>query len=116
MVALSSTEAEYMALTHTTKEAIWLQFFLKEIEFREVHTATIIYEDNQSSIALAKNPIHHACTKYIDIQHYFIREKVESGEVDLEYMPTEDMIADALTKPLPRPKFEKLVAQMNLHN
>ena len=105
-----------MALIHTTKEAIWLWFFLKEIEFGEEHTATTIYEDNQSSIALAKNPIHHARTKHIDIQHHFIREKVESGEVDLEYMPTEDMVADVLTKPLPRPKFEKLVIQMNLRN
>src|SRR5271163_2532660 len=86
-VVLSSTEAEYMALTHTTKEAIWLQFFLKEIEFREEHTAMTIYEDNQSNIALAKNPIHHARIKHIDIQHHFIREKMESGEIDLEYMP-----------------------------
>ena len=109
-----------MALTHATKEAIWLRSLLKELRFRfkleEEHTATTIYEDNQSSIALAKNPVHHARTKHIDIQHHFIREKVESGEVDLVYMPTEDMIADALTKPLPRPKFEKLVTQMNLHN
>lgn len=105
-----------MALTHATKEAIWLRSFLKELEIGEEHTAMTIYEDNQSSIALAKNLIHHAHTKHIDIQHYFIREKVESGEVDLEYMPTEDMIADALTKPLPCPKFEKLVTQMNLRN
>ena len=76
----------------------------------------MLYEDNQSCIALAKNPIHHARTKHIDIQHHFVREKVESKEVELAYMSTDDMVADALTKPLARPKFAKLVAQMNLRD
>ena len=79
-------------------------------------TATIIYEDNQSCIALAKNPIHHARSKHIDIQYHFIREKVELGEIELKYMATEDMIADALTKPLLAPKFAKLIHAMNLRN
>jgi len=114
-VALSSTEAEYMALTHTTKESIWLRTILKELGFAQ-NDATTLYEDNQSCIALAKNPIHHARTKHIDIQHHFVREKVESKEVELAYMSTDDMVADALTKPLARPKFAKLVAQMNLRD
>jgi len=114
-VALSSTEAEYMALTHTTKETIWLRTILKELGFAQ-NDATTLYEDNQSCIALAKNPIHHARTKHIDIQHHFVREKVESKEVELAYMSTDDMVADALTKPLARPKFAKLVAQMNLRD
>jgi hypothetical protein len=63
---------------------------------------------------LAKNPVHHARTKHIDIQYHFVREKVESGDVQLMYMSTEDMIADALTKPLPRPKFTRLVEKMGL--
>ena len=71
--------------------------------------ATTLYEDNQSCIAFAKNPIHHVCTKHIDIQHHFVREKVESKEVELAYMSTDNMVADALIKPLARPKFAKLV-------
>jgi len=111
-VALSSTEAEYMALTHTTKEAVWLRT-LTELGFEQV--TTTLYEDNQSSIALAKNPVHHARTKHIDIQYHFIREKINSSDVELVYLPTEDMVADALTKPLPRPKFERLVGMMGLY-
>ena len=61
----------------------------------------LIYEDNQSCIALAKNPIHHARTKYIDIQHHFIHDKVETKEIELAYCPTDEMVADTLTKALP---------------
>src|SRR5271163_474887 len=117
-VALSSTEAEYMALTHATKEAMWLRSLLKELEFGEEEyiTATTIYEDNQSSIALAKNPVHHARTKHIDIQHHFIREKVDSKEIELIYLPTDDMHADTLTKPLPFPKFAKFRHAMGIRH
>jgi hypothetical protein len=112
-VALSSTEAEYMALTQATKEAIWLRTFLNELGFHS-NDATTIFEDNQSAIALAKNPVHHARTKHIDIRHHYIREKLESGDIRLEYIHTSDMVADALTKPLPRPAFEKHVRDMNM--
>jgi hypothetical protein len=112
-VALSSTEAEYMAVTNTTKEVMWHRAFLQELGFAQSQ-ATTIFEDNQSCIALAKNPIHHARTKHIDIQHHFVREKVESNEVKIVYMPTETMVADALTKALAYPKFKKLVEEMGL--
>ena len=112
-VALSTTEAEYMALAHTTKEAMWLRTLLSELGFDQ--GTTIVYEDNQSCIAMAKNPVHHARSKHIDIQHHFVREKVESGDIEVVYLPTEDMVADALTKPLPHPKFGKLVGQMGLY-
>jgi hypothetical protein len=110
--ALSSTEAEYMALTQATKEAIWLRRLLLELGFPQ--QITTIFEDNQSTIALAKNPVHHQRTKHIDVRHHFVREQVEIGSIQLEYIPTTDMIADALTKALPRPKLAGFVAQMNL--
>ena len=114
-VALSSTEAEYMALTHATKEAIWLRTLLSELSFMQ-RSATIIHEDNQSSIALARNPVHHARTKHIDIQYHFIREKVDSKEIELIYLPTDDMHADTLTKPLPFPKFAKFRHAMGIRH
>jgi transposase InsO family protein len=114
-IALSSTEAEYMALTQAVKEAIWLRRLLHELGFEaQVSGPTKIFEDNQSSIAIAKNPIHHSRTKHIDIQHHFVRDKVETMEIELQYLSTEEMIADALTKPVPRPKFAKLVDKMQL--
>ena len=101
-----------MALTQATKEAIWLQSLLSELGFAQ--GVTTIYEDNQSCIALAKNPVHHARTKHIDVQYHFSREKVESKDIEVVYVPTEDMVADALTKALPRPRFTKLVSKMRV--
>ena len=112
-VVTSSTQAEYQALSSAVKEAIWLRTFLKELGFSQL-SPTIIHQDNQSTIALAKNPIHHGKSKHIDIVHHFIRECIEREEIELEYRPTADMIADALTKPLARGKFEKCVTEMGL--
>jgi len=104
-VALSSAEAEYMAASQATREAMWLRFLMEDLGFADtVVTPTIIYSDNQGAIALSKNPEHHARSKHIDLRHHFIREQVEAGAVDLRYVPTEEMAADVLTKPLDRSK------------
>jgi len=116
-VALSSTEAEYMALTQATKEAIQLHFLLSEIldcQYKKLPSITI-FADNQGCIALAYNPEDHAPTKHIDIQHHFVREKVEGGEVSLEYTPIGVMVADCLTKALPREKFVQHRASMAIN-
>jgi Reverse transcriptase (RNA-dependent DNA polymerase)/gag-polypeptide of LTR copia-type len=113
-VALSTCEAEYLGQTQATKEAIFLRSLLQELRPEEQPSATIIYCDNQGAIALAKNPQFHARTKHIDIQHHFVREKVASGEVDLQYVPTEEQLADGLTKPLSKEKFFKFRALLGL--
>jgi len=112
-VALSSTEAEYMALIQALKENIWLQRLLKELG-RQAENARTIYEDNQGAIALANNPEYHARTKHIDIQYHFVRECVENGDIKLEYCPTADMVADALTKVLPKERHWMLVERMGM--
>jgi hypothetical protein len=110
--SLSTCEAEYKALAFATKEAVWLARLLNEItnslELERPPTATIIYGDNQGSIALAKNPVFHARTKYVDVQHHFVREKVASGEVELQFVSTKNQIADGLTKALPKDSFYAL--------
>ena len=106
-VALSSTEAEYMALCAAAQEAVHLRRLLSDLGF-EQKGPTIIYEDNQSCIALAKNPVHHARTKHIDIRFHYTREKIEDGEIDVVYVPTSEQLADVLTKPLERVKLEAL--------
>ena len=63
--------------------------------------------DNQSAIQLAKNPEFHKRTKHIDTQFFFIREKYESGEMSVEYVSTDQQIADLFTKPLSKDKFEQ---------
>ena len=118
-IALFSTEAEYMALTQACKEAIWIRRLLTELstEMTPYDTAApiTIFADNQGSMALAKNPEFHSRTKHIGIQHHFIREKVSTGEVTLEYLPTGDMLADQLTKALPREKVEQFRQEMGVY-
>uniref|UniRef100_A0AAV1TJL4 Copia protein n=1 Tax=Peronospora matthiolae TaxID=2874970 RepID=A0AAV1TJL4_9STRA len=70
--------------------------------------ANKMYEDNQGSIALAKNRELHKRTKHIDIRYHYVLEKVESGEVALEYCPTQDMLADLMTKSIAAVQFENI--------
>jgi hypothetical protein len=112
-VALSSTEAEYMAVCGAAKEAVWLRALLQEIGC-EQEGATVLYVDNQGSIALAKNPVYHARTKHIDVQHHFIRNLVEERVIDLVYVHTSENVADVLTKPLAKAKHLKFVSEMGL--
>jgi hypothetical protein len=103
-VAMSSTEAEYMATSYAARESIFLRQLLSELGYKQA--SVTLHCDNQSSIALSSNPAYHQRTKHIDVQHHFIREKVEAGEIVLKYEPTEHMIADVLTKALARAKHE----------
>jgi len=112
-VALSSTEDEYMALTQATKEAMWIKFFLTELGVFN-SDGIPINVDNQSCVALAKSPEFHARTKHIDIQYHFIREKVEDKSVKLEFCPTDQMVADVLTKALPLEKHQWCTTNMGV--
>ena len=174
IVALSSTEGEYVALSLAVREAIWLRLLLTELglltlsdQFAEIHihkhnkcaeaillapipdqvqplltdqiqpvstdeiqpfltdqiqplptnqnlSSIEIKGDNQSSIALAKNPVLHTRTKHIDIQHHYIRDEVSSGRIRLVYTPTEEMLADGLTKPLSHVKFLNFIRQLRM--
>ena len=111
-VVTSSTQEDYQALSMATKEAIWLRELLKDLRFTQ--GSTTIWQDNQSTIALAKNPIHHARTKHIDIQHHYIRECIENEAICLLYISTEQMVADLLTKALPKTKFDFCVQGMGI--
>lgn len=111
--ALSSTEAEVMALVEGIKEALWMRDFLEELGMK-INSPTITYQDNQSVIAIAANPIHHARIKHMEIKTHFIRENIENGIVKLVYCPTELMIADVLTKPLPSKQHMELIRRMGM--
>jgi hypothetical protein len=102
-----------MATSQCTKEAIWLRKLMTDVGLVQ-NGATNIMCDNQGCIALAKNPTHHSHTKHIDIQHHFIREKLESGEIGLKYCPTQHMVADVLTKALAKERHQNLTRSMGL--
>ncbi|XP_035210361.1 secreted RxLR effector protein 161-like [Stegodyphus dumicola] len=87
-VALSSTEAEYMALSEAAKETVYLRDFLKELGYNIEHPTTI-YCDNQGAQKITKNSVFHSRTKHIDIHHHFVREVYELGELDVQYIPVE---------------------------
>ena len=96
-----TAEAEYMAPTSAVQEAIWLRELTTEL-VKEPTKSTVIYEDNQSAISMARNPQFHGRTKHIGIKYHYIREEVNNRRVELNYCPTEDMIADVLTKGVSR--------------
>jgi len=106
-VALSSTEAEYVAATTAACQAIWLRRLLKDLNQQQVQ-ATRVFCDNVSAVALTKNPVMHGRTKHIEIKHHFIRELVAEGEIKLEVCKSEDQLADILTKALSPTKFEDM--------
>jgi hypothetical protein len=110
-VALSSTEAEYMALTLAAQEAISLRALFATLS--GIDDPVRLFGDNKSSIALSSNPTSHQATKHIDIKHHFVREKVTHGDILLDYIPTNLMVADALTKALPYPTFSRLCRAMS---
>lgn len=97
IVATSTTEAEYISTSEAAREAMNWRMFLRELGFH-LNSPTIINVDNQGAIAIAKNPEHHGRTKHIDIRYHYIRDLVSKHEVQLEYLETNKMIADVLTK------------------
>ena len=81
----------------------WLRRLLMEIKYIK-ELPTLIWQDNQGAIALAKNPIFHARSKHIDIKYHFTREKIKEGIIEIKYKCTQEMVADALTKSLNKMK------------
>ena len=105
-VALSSTEAEYIAFAGAAQEAVWLLQVLREFKFGMI--SPIIYEDNQSTIKLVENPVFHKRSKHVDIKYHFVRELVENNTLTIQYVSTSDNIADIFTKPLVFSVFTRL--------
>lgn len=100
VVAMSSAEAEYISLSEACRELVWIRRLLNDFH-QPQNTATIIYEDNQSCLKLAQNENLSGRTKHIDTKKYFVKDYIDKGEMFCDYCPTEEMIADMLTKPLP---------------
>jgi hypothetical protein len=112
-VAQSTVESEYAAMAHAVKEMIWLQYLLRDIGMSKYAPITL-HGDNQGAISLAKNPTHHAKTKHVDVQIHFIRDHVEKGTIDVQYCPTEVMLADVMTKGLAKDRHLKLLGMMGV--
>jgi hypothetical protein len=98
-VALSSAEAELMAIVEVVKEVMWYLHVLTEMK-RKVRKPIIINVDNQSSMKISENDTEHDRSKHIDIKHHFVREQIKSGIIKLQWVSTTEQLADIFTKPL----------------
>lgn len=105
IVALSTTEAEYVAATEAVKKAIWLRGLVGELGM-QVKESTV-YCDSQSAIHLTRNPMYHERTKHIDVRMHFIRDVVALGTVMVKKIPTADNPADMMTKLVATSKFRQ---------
>ena len=103
-VALSTAEAEYISASDAGKEAIWLRKLLGGL-FDGVLETTVIQCDNQSCVKLSENPVFHDRSKHIEMRYHYLRDMVHKGAIRLQYIPTEEQIADIFTKPLTAVKF-----------
>ncbi|KAG6590542.1 Integrase catalytic core protein [Phytophthora cinnamomi] len=116
-VSLSTSEAEYIALSLAIQEGKWVHKLLCEIlvAARGVTPELKIFEDNQSCIKMTKNPVNHGRAKHIDIKYHHIRDEVKRGEVIVEYCETATMLADIMTKGLAGPRHKDLTAALGVH-
>ncbi|GKA75173.1 retrovirus-related pol polyprotein from transposon TNT 1-94, partial [Tanacetum coccineum] len=110
--AISTTEAEYIAMSGCCAQILWMRSQLKDygFEFNKIP----LYCDNKSAIALCCNNVQHSRSKHIDIRHHFIREQVENRVVELYFVETNYQLADILTKALPRERFEFLLPRLGM--
>ena len=112
--ALSSVQAEYIALSEASREACWLRNLYTELGWLKEDMPTVIKGDNDGSIAMAKNPKFHKRTKHIAVRWHWIRELVQEGTVDIDTCRDPDQTADILTKALSRQKHLKHTTEMGL--
>lgn len=105
-VALSTCEAQYIGLANTTQESMYLTQLLNGMDNRD-YSCTKIHGDNQGAIALSKNPVNRQRSKHIDVKYHFIRDALIEGKIDIVYCPSEDMVADILTKPVAKIRIVK---------
>jgi hypothetical protein len=113
IVSLSTTESEYVAATHGMKEALWLHSLLSKV-FGPIKPPTTLYSDNQATIALTQDHRYHVHMKHIDMHYHFILWVIEQGSLCLTYCPTNNMVADTLTKALPSAKVKHFAVGLGL--
>ena len=103
----STPQAEYVALTHGLKELLWCWQIFTVMGIK-VHLPMTVYEDNQTCITITNNHMSQKRTRYIDIRYHFIHDYTKDDTIKLIYCGTKHMIADILTKSLPKPQHERL--------
>ena len=115
MVARSRVEAQFKALTHWTCELIWIKKLLEELRLFQ-NNPMKLFCDNQATISIANNPVHHDRTKHVEVDKHFIKEKIESRKICLTHVPTSQHVADIFTKGLSKQLFEDFTCNIGMIN
>nr|GEV34646.1 retrotransposon protein, putative, unclassified [Tanacetum cinerariifolium] len=110
--AMSSAEAEYVALSASCAQVMWMRTKLQDYSLH--YNKISLYYDSQSAIAISCNPVQHSCTKHIHTRYHFIKEQVENGIIELYFVRTEYQLADMFTKALPEDRFKYLVRRIGM--
>ena len=113
-VSLSSTEAEYVALSQSTQEEIWISELITELGYTQRQVT--LCNDNLSAMQSIKNSTSHNLCKHIDVRYHFIRDHYSRGTINLEYIPTDKLVADILTKGVPKNKHNIFMKMLILIN
>ncbi|GJS67651.1 retrovirus-related pol polyprotein from transposon TNT 1-94 [Tanacetum coccineum] len=113
-VAMSSAEAEYVAVARCCAQVLWIKSQLADYDV--LYNKVPIFCDNTSAIAISNNPLLHSRTKHTDIMYHFIRDHILKGDIELHFVPIELQLADIFTKPQAEPSFTRLVAELGMLN
>ena len=114
-VSRSSAEAEYRAVANAVAEATWLRQLLSELH-TPLRKTTLVYCDNISAVYMSSNPVQHQCTKHVEIDLHFVRERVALGDVRVLHVPTTSQFADIFTKGLPSSVFTEFRSSLNVRS
>jgi hypothetical protein len=114
-VAILTIDIEYITGVEAAKEAVWICNFINNLHIPGVYINTVpLYINNNSALKLTRNPEFYSRSKYINVKHHFIREKVEEGVINTQRINTADNLANIFTKALARPIYKDLVHRLNL--
>jgi hypothetical protein len=110
--ALSTVEAEYIAVGHCCAQLLWMRQTLRD--YGDKLSKVLLLCDNESAIRRANNPVEHSRTKHIDIRYHFLRDHQQKGDIEIAYVNTQNQLADIFTKTLDEKTFSKLRNELNI--
>lgn len=113
-VSHSTAESEYIAASQASRELVWLQRLLAELDVQLASEKPTLFVDNESAVKLIKNPVLHKRTKHIEVRYHSVRERYEEKAFDVKGISSENQLADIFTKALPKVKFENLRFKLNV--
>jgi hypothetical protein len=113
-IALSTAEAEYIAVGHCCAQLLWMRQTLRDYGYKLSKVPLLC--DNESAIHMANNPVEHNRTKHIDIRYHFLRDHQQMGDIEIAYVSTKEQLADIFTKPLDEKTFRSRLFPFILRN